>query len=42
MKEFTYTTKGTCSMAIEGTVDDNSIMTVAVETHRALLHLLKV
>ena len=27
MKEFTYTTKGTCSRAIEITVDDNSIIT---------------
>ena len=27
MKEFTYTTKGTCSRAIEVTVDDNSIIT---------------
>ena len=27
MKQFTYTTKGTCSRAIEITVDDNSIIT---------------
>jgi len=27
MKEFTYTTKGTCSRAIEITIDDNSIIT---------------
>ena len=27
MKEFTYTTKGTCSRAIEVTVDDNSVIT---------------
>ena len=27
MKEFTYTTKGTCSRAIEISVDDNSIIT---------------
>ena len=27
MKEFTYTTKGTCSRAIEITVDDNSVIT---------------
>lgn len=27
MKQFTYTTKGTCSRAIEITVDDNSVIT---------------
>lgn len=27
MKQFTYTTSGTCSRAIEITVDDNSIIT---------------
>ncbi|MGM9643415.1 MAG: TIGR03905 family TSCPD domain-containing protein [Eubacteriales bacterium] len=27
MKEFTYTTKGTCSRAIEVEVDDNSVIT---------------
>ena len=27
MKQFTYTTKGTCSRAIEVTVDDNSVIT---------------
>ncbi len=27
MKEFTYTTKGTCSRAIEISVDDNSVIT---------------
>ncbi len=27
MKEFTYTTKGTCSRAIEVSVDDNSVIT---------------
>lgn len=27
MKEFTYTTKGTCSRAIEIVVDDNSVIT---------------
>lgn len=27
MKEITYTTKGTCSRAIEITIDDNSVIT---------------
>lgn len=27
MKQFTYTTKGTCSRAIEITVDDNNVIT---------------
>ena len=27
MKQFTYTTKGTCSRAIEITVDENSVIT---------------